>query len=74
MMGDQTVERYRHTIATCASGTIGTILRQNCDYLHAPVAGRSHATTAVAQYQIQKNHSVDIARKSSSTHGELAET
>ena len=74
MMEGQTVERYRHTIATCAAGTIGTTFRQTCDYLHAPVAGKSHATTAAAQYQIQKNHSVETARRTSSTHGELAET
>ena len=74
MMEDQTVERYQHTIVTCAAGIIGTTFRQICDYPHAPAAGGLHATTVVALYPIQKNHSVELVRRINSTSGELVET
>ena len=74
MTEDKTVGRYRHTIATCAAGIIGTTFRQICGYPHAQAAEGLHATTVVALYPIQKNHSAEPARRINLTSGELVET
>ena len=72
-MWNHTVEQHLHANATCAAGIIVTTVVQKCGCIKALGAGRLLATTAATLSTIQRNHSVEIARRNSSTHGEPVE-